>query len=81
MDFTLTPGEEAVVRHLAALLRAGTPPTDNDLADELGEEVRPLLQSLLEKGWLVVDDTRTLTLSVIARAAVSDGTDTEGPRP
>ncbi|MCK7625710.1 hypothetical protein MUU72_21845 [Streptomyces sp. RS10V-4] len=81
MDFTLTRGEEAVVRHLAALDRAGAPPTDDDLADVLGEEVRPLLQSLLEKGWLVVDDQRTLTLSTIARAAVSARTDAEGPRP
>lgn len=55
----------------------GSPPTgnavtDDDLADELGDDVRPLLQSLLYKGWLVVHPDRTLTLSPIARAVVSD---------
>ncbi|WP_063772643.1 hypothetical protein [Streptomyces sp. CT34] len=67
MDLNLTAEEEALVFHLAALLRSGRSPTNDDLADELGDEVRPLLQSLLEKGWLTVNEKRELTLSVIAR--------------
>ncbi|WP_310726687.1 hypothetical protein [Streptomyces sp. N2A] len=55
----------------ALLARADRSPTDDELADEMGDEVRPLLQSLLEKGWLVVGEERGLTLSTIARAAVS----------
>ncbi|QHC22462.1 hypothetical protein [Streptomyces sp. GS7] len=80
MDFDITAEEEALVMHVAALLRAGRSPTDDDLAEELGDEVRPPLQSLLEKGWLVVDEERELTLSVIARAAVSSRRDAEGPQ-
>ncbi|WP_043268861.1 hypothetical protein [Streptomyces sp. CT34] len=78
MDFNLTAEEEALVSRVAALLRAGRSPTDDDLADELGDEVRPLLQSLLDKGWLVVNEERELALSVIARAVVSGRTDVEG---
>ncbi|MGD3105974.1 hypothetical protein [Streptomyces sp. YGL11-2] len=80
MDFNITAAEEALVHHVAALLRAGRSPTDDELAEELGGEVRPLLQSLLEKGWLVVDEERELTLSVIARTAVSSRRDAEGPQ-
>ncbi|WP_438484510.1 hypothetical protein [Streptomyces sp. S186] len=79
MDFSISAAEETVVRRLAGRLRAGVPPTDDDLADELGDEVRPLLQSLLEKGWLVVGEGRTLTLSTIARAVVADRGDTGEP--
>ncbi len=71
MDFHITAAEEALVLRVAALARAGRSPTDDDLADEMGEELRPLLQSLLEKGWLVVGKERELTLSTIARAVVS----------
>ncbi|MGG7570242.1 hypothetical protein [Streptomyces sirii] len=71
MDFHITAAEEALVLHVADLVRADRSPTDDDLADEMGDEVRPLLQSLLEKGWLVVGKERGLTLSMIARAAVS----------
>lgn len=78
MDFNITAEEEALVIRVVAKLRAGHSPTDNDLADELGDEVRPLLQSLLEKGWLVVDDERELALSTIARAAVSGRRDVGG---
>ncbi|WP_066930525.1 hypothetical protein [Streptomyces sp. NBRC 110611] len=80
MNFNITTEEEAVVFHVAAALRAGRSPTDDDLAEELGEEVRPVLQSLLDKGWLVVNEERELSLSVIARAAVSSRRDVEGPR-
>ncbi|ARF53009.1 hypothetical protein [Streptomyces gilvosporeus] len=79
MDFNITAEEEAVVFHLAALRGAGSSPTDDDVAEELGAEIRPLLQSLLEKGWLVVNEERELTLSVIARAAVASRRDAEGP--
>ncbi|MFG2832953.1 hypothetical protein ACGFWI_36770 [Streptomyces sp. NPDC048434] len=78
MDFNITAEEEAVVLHVAALLRAGGSPTDEELADELGDEVRSRLQSLLEKGWLVVDAERTLTLSMIAQAAISSRRDASG---
>ncbi|MFI1203989.1 hypothetical protein ACH4VR_31920 [Streptomyces sp. NPDC020883] len=80
MDFSISVAEETVVRRLAGRLRAGAPPTDDDLADELGDEVRPLLQSLLEKGWLVVGEGRTLTLSTIARTVVADRADPGEPR-
>ncbi|MEU7637637.1 MULTISPECIES: hypothetical protein [unclassified Streptomyces] len=80
MDFTLTPAEEAVVRHVAACLRAGAPPADDDVAEALGDEVRPLLQSLLDKGWLVVGEDRALTLSTIARAVLADRGDASDPR-
>ncbi|MFG2788822.1 hypothetical protein [Streptomyces sp. NPDC048419] len=79
MDFNITAEEEALVFHVACLLQSGLSPTDDDLAEELGDEVRPLLQSLLDKGWLVVGKERELTLSVIARAAVSSRKDVEGP--
>ncbi|MFE0379313.1 hypothetical protein ACFW1M_27905 [Streptomyces inhibens] len=72
MDFHITAEEEALVFHVATLLRT---PTDDDLADELGDEVRPLLQSLLCKGWLVINKERELTLSTIARFAVSSRRD------
>ncbi|MFE6689045.1 hypothetical protein ACFVFQ_21565 [Streptomyces sp. NPDC057743] len=75
MDFTLTAAEQATVRQVAAHLRAGAPPTDDDLADELGDETRPLLQSLLDKGWLVVGEDRTVTLSTIARAVLWEPSD------
>ncbi|MGW1375150.1 hypothetical protein ACWD6P_12870 [Streptomyces sp. NPDC002446] len=71
MDFHITAQEEALVLHVAALHRAGRRPTDDDLADELGDEVRGLLQSLLAKGWLVVGDGREVALSTIARYAVA----------
>ncbi|MFI7103208.1 hypothetical protein ACIBK8_28105 [Streptomyces sp. NPDC050161] len=79
MDFNITAEEEALVFHVAALLRAGRSPTDDDLADDLGDEVRSLLQSLLAKGWLVIEKERALTLSTIARHAVSSRRDAEGP--
>ncbi|MGD3109283.1 hypothetical protein [Streptomyces sp. YGL11-2] len=80
MEFNITAEEEALVLRVASLLRAGRSLTDDDLAEELGDEVRQLLRSLLEKGWLVVDEERELTLSVIARAAVSSRKDVEGPQ-
>ncbi|ARF59417.1 hypothetical protein [Streptomyces gilvosporeus] len=80
MDFNLTAEEEALVFHMASLLCANRSPTDDDLAGELGDEVRPLLQSLLYKGWFVIDKERELTLSVIAWAAVSRRRDVEGPQ-
>ncbi|MGW5640130.1 hypothetical protein [Streptomyces sp. NPDC003832] len=80
MDFNITAGEEVVVFHVASLVQDGLSPTDEDLAEELGEEVRPLLQSLLGKGWLVVDENRELALSTIAWHIVSSRTDAEGPQ-
>ncbi|MEU6282035.1 hypothetical protein [Streptomyces sp. NPDC047028] len=79
MDFNLTAEEEALVFHVVSLLHSGLSPTDDDLAEEMGDEVRPLLQSLLDKGWLVIDEERELALSMIARAAVSSRKDVEGP--
>ncbi|KIZ17300.1 hypothetical protein [Streptomyces natalensis] len=79
MDFNISAEEEALIFRLAGLLRAGHSPTDDDLADELGDEVRSLLQSLLNKGWLVVGEERELTLSTIARFAVSSRKDVGRP--
>ncbi|GAB2925813.1 hypothetical protein [Streptomyces heilongjiangensis] len=79
MDFNITVGEEAVVFHVASLVQDGLSPTDDDLAKELGEEVRPVLQSLLDKGWLVVDEDRELALSTIARHIVSSRRYADGP--
>ncbi|WP_030413598.1 hypothetical protein [Streptomyces sp. NRRL S-1448] len=78
MDFTITAEEEALVIRVAAQLRAGHSPTDDSLADELGEEVRPRVQALLEKGWLVVDAESSLTLSRMAQAALSSRRDVGG---
>ncbi|MFE4697616.1 hypothetical protein ACFRIC_11070 [Streptomyces sp. NPDC056738] len=80
MDFNITAGEEAVMLHVASLVQDGLSPTDDDLAKELGEEIRPVLQSLLDKGWLVVDDDRELALSTIARHVVSSCRHAEGPQ-
>lgn len=75
MDFNITAAEEALVHRVAERVRVGDAPTDDDLAEEWGDEVRPELQSLLEKGWLVVDAERSLTLSRIAHEAVSSRRD------
>ncbi|MFD8302994.1 hypothetical protein ACFV29_11690 [Streptomyces sp. NPDC059690] len=80
MDFNITAGEEAVVFHAASRMQDGFSLTDDDLAEELGEEVRPLLQSLVVKGWLVVDEDRELALSTIARHVVSSRRDAAGPQ-
>ncbi|MFD4788488.1 hypothetical protein ACFWN1_15810 [Streptomyces sp. NPDC058459] len=80
MDFSITAGEEDIVFHVASLVQDGLSPTDDDQAEELGDEVRPALQSLLGKGWLVVDEDRELALSTIARHIVSSRRDTEGPQ-
>ncbi|PBC63168.1 hypothetical protein BKI49_15640 [Streptomyces sp. Tue6028] len=80
MDFNITAGEEVVVFHVASLVQDGLFPTDDDLAEELGEEVRSVLRSLLGKGWLVVDEDRELALSTIARHVVSSRRDAEGPQ-
>ncbi|MFJ8003306.1 hypothetical protein [Streptomyces fagopyri] len=80
MDFNITAGEEVVVFRLASLVQDGLSPTDDDLAKELGEEVRPVLQSLTSKGWLVVDADRELDLSTFARHVVSSRRDAEGPQ-
>ncbi|MFF4896706.1 hypothetical protein [Streptomyces sp. NPDC001068] len=79
MDFNITAGEEVVVFHVASLVQDGLSPTNDDLAEELGDEVCPVLQSLLGKGWLVVDEDRELALSTIARHVVSSRRDAEGP--
>lgn len=78
MDFNITAAEEAMVFRVAERVRAGGAPTDDDLAAELGDEVRPELQSLLEKGWLIVDAERSLRLSRIAQEAVSSRRDIGG---
>ncbi|MEV7150818.1 hypothetical protein AB0O05_30495 [Streptomyces sp. NPDC093084] len=80
MDFNITAEEEVVVFHVASLVQDRLSPTDDDLAEELGDEVRPVLQSLLGKGWLVVDEDRELALSTIARHVVSSRRDAEGPQ-
>ncbi|WP_339129405.1 hypothetical protein WJM95_10970 [Streptomyces sp. f51] len=80
MDFNITAGEEAVVFHMASLVHDGLSPTDDDLAKELGDEIRPVLQSLLGKGWLVIDENRELGLSTIARHVVANRRDAEGPQ-
>ncbi|MFE7540882.1 hypothetical protein [Streptomyces platensis] len=78
MDFNITAEEEALLIRVAAQLRAGHSPTDDSLADELGDEVRPRLQALLHKGWLTVDAERSLTLSTVAQAALSSRRDVGG---
>lgn len=75
MDFHITAEEEGIVFRIAERLRAGDSPTDDDLAEELGDEVRPNLRSLLAKGWIVVDADRSLKLSTIAQAALSSRRD------
>ena len=79
MDFNITAAEEALALHVVTRLRAGDSPTDDDLAEELGEEIRPQLASLLAKGWLVVDAERSLAPSRIAQAALSNRRDADGP--
>ncbi|MFF4952817.1 hypothetical protein [Streptomyces chattanoogensis] len=78
MDFNITAEEEALVLRIAERQKAGDSPTDDDLAGELGDEVRLRLQRLLEKGWLVVDADRSLALSTIAQAAISSRRDVGG---
>ncbi|MFC9231376.1 hypothetical protein ACFTZI_20840 [Streptomyces decoyicus] len=78
MDFNITAEEEALVLRVAEHDQAGNSPTDDDLADELGDEVRPHLKRLLKKGWLVVDSDRSLALSRIAQAAISSRRDIGG---
>ncbi|MGW4564380.1 hypothetical protein ACWEN3_18830 [Streptomyces sp. NPDC004561] len=78
MDFNITAEEEAIVFYLAGGVQGGHPPSDDDLAEELGDEVRPLLRSLLDKGWIVVGEDRELALSTIARYAVSSRRDVGG---
>lgn len=79
MDFNITAEQETLVLRVAERHEAGDSPTDDDLADELGDEVRPQLQRLLEKGWLVVDAHRSLMLSRIAQTAISSRRDVGGP--
>jgi hypothetical protein len=71
-------GEGSALTRVAAQLRAGHSPTDDSLADELGDEVRPRLQALLHKVWLTVDAERSLTLSRVAQAARSSRRDVGG---
>ncbi|MFG2140190.1 hypothetical protein [Streptomyces sp. NPDC048650] len=78
MDFNITAEEEILVFRIAERVGAGDSPTDDDLAAELGDEVRPQLQSLLGKGWLVVDTERSLSLSRIAQTAISSRRETGG---
>ncbi|MEU8911858.1 hypothetical protein [Streptomyces nigrescens] len=78
MEFNITAEEEALVHDIAARLGAGDSPTDDDLAEELGDEVRPQLSSLVAKGWLVVDAQRSLTFSRIAQAAITSRRDIGG---
>ncbi|BDM70540.1 hypothetical protein HEK616_40270 [Streptomyces nigrescens] len=78
MDFTITAEEEALVIRVAAQLRAGHSPTDDSLAEELGDEVRPRMQALLQKGWFIVDAEGSLTLSRMAQAALSSRRDVGG---
>ncbi|MCL7497307.1 hypothetical protein M8I34_38765 [Streptomyces sp. MCA2] len=78
MDFHITAEEEGIVFRIAERLRAGDSPTDDDLAEELGDEVRPNLRSLLAKGWIGVDADRSLKLSAIAQAALSSRRDVGG---
>ncbi|MFF8788435.1 hypothetical protein [Streptomyces sp. NPDC015125] len=78
MDFHITAEEESLVFRIAERLRAGDSPTDDDLAEELGDEVRPQLQSLLAKGWIVVDAERSLNLSTVAQVALSSRRDVGG---
>lgn len=82
-DSNIAAEQEALVGHFTARLQAGDSPTDDDLAEELGDKVLPQLSSLVAKGWLVVDAERSLTLSRIAQAAVSSRRDVfdGGPGP
>ncbi|MER0479085.1 hypothetical protein ABR737_12190 [Streptomyces sp. Edi2] len=78
MDFHITAEEEGLIFRIAERLRSGDSPTDDDLAEELGDEVRTQLQSLLEKGWIVVDAEASLKLSTIGQVALSSRRDVGG---
>ncbi|GGX26518.1 hypothetical protein [Streptomyces chryseus] len=54
MDFNITAEEEALLLRLREHLQAGNLPYVDELAAELGDEVRPQLRSLAGKGWIVL---------------------------
>jgi hypothetical protein len=54
MDFNISGEEEALLLHLREVLRDGLMPTEADLADELGDEVREQVRSLARRGWLIL---------------------------
>ncbi|MFH9226228.1 hypothetical protein ACH4NT_15150 [Streptomyces lydicus] len=74
----VTAEEDALLIRVAAQLRAGRSPTADSLADELGDEVRPRVQALSRKGWLVFDAEHSLTLFPGAQAAPPSRRDVGG---
>ncbi|MET9293899.1 hypothetical protein [Streptomyces sp. NPDC003077] len=77
MDFDITAEEEALALRIAERVGAGDTPSEDDLAEELGDEVRPQVRSLLAKGWLVCS-CGCLDLSRMARMALSSRRDVGG---
>lgn len=54
MDFNITSEEEALLLRIREVLSDGLMPTEADLADELGDEVRAQVRSLAGRGWLIL---------------------------
>ncbi|MET8679150.1 hypothetical protein ABZW18_16645 [Streptomyces sp. NPDC004647] len=78
MDFNITGEEEALVLRIQERLAAGDNPTENSLAEELGDDARARLQSLADKGWVSLiqppegGPTLVSGLSPMAHTALSD---------
>ncbi|NDZ77208.1 hypothetical protein G3I19_01435 [Streptomyces sp. SID10853] len=80
MDFNITAQEEALLLRIREDLHAGSTPREDDLAAELGDEVRGRVRSLGARGWLVVRPAPDGTvyvegLSSLAESALSNRRD------
>ncbi|MEV0263429.1 hypothetical protein AB0I49_19130 [Streptomyces sp. NPDC050617] len=81
MDFNITGEEEALLLRVGERLAAGDSPSEDELAEELGDEARGQLRSLADKGWLVLDraaeegPVTVRALTPLAQAALSNRRD------
>ncbi|MFE7120867.1 hypothetical protein ACFU99_36105 [Streptomyces sp. NPDC057654] len=81
MDFNITGEEDALLLRIDERLTAGDSPSEDELAEELGNEARDQLRSLAGKGWLVLDraaeegPVTVRTLTPLAQAALSNRRD------